>query len=101
MNWSNLWLESGSVLVVLAFTKPDKHVPWSLRNMWHNALVLLRQMNFIESHICKEGNQVVDDLANHGLSLNCIMFWQELPLFYKVSFDKNKFGLANYMVTFV
>jgi hypothetical protein len=58
-------------------------------------------MDFIVSHICREGNQVADDLANHGSSLGSIMFWQNLPLFAKNSFDKNKFGFANFRVVFV
>jgi hypothetical protein len=49
------------------------------------------------SHIFREGNQVVDSLANHGLALNSIMYWQELPLFIKDSFDNNKLGLTNYI----
>jgi ribonuclease HI len=101
MNWNKLWLETDSNLVVLAFTKPDIHVPWFLRNRWHNALILTRQMDFLVSHICREGNQVADVLANYGSSLSSIMFWQDLPLFIKNSFDKNKFGFANFRVVFV
>jgi ribonuclease HI len=101
MNWKNLWIETDSVLVVLAFKNPNLHVAWSLRNRWHNAHVLLRQMNFIVSHIFREGNQVADCLANYGLSLSSIMFWHEMPLFIKNTFEKNKLGLANYRTSFV
>jgi ribonuclease HI len=101
MNWKNLWIEIDSVLVVLAFKNPDIHVAWSLRNRWHNALVLLRQKKIIVSHIFREGNQVVDCLANHGLSLNSIMVCHEMPLFIKDSFEKNKLGLAHYKTSFV
>ncbi|KAK2364505.1 hypothetical protein QL285_089371 [Trifolium repens] len=101
MNWKNLWIEIDSVLVVLAFKNPDIHVAWSLRNRWHNAQVLLRQKKIIVSHIFREGNQVVDCLANHGLSLNSIMVCHEMPLFIKDSFEKNKLGLAHYKTSFV
>jgi ribonuclease HI len=101
MNWKNLWIETDSVLVVLAFKNPNLHVAWSLRNRWNNALVLLRQMNLIVSHIFREGNQVADCLANYGLSLSSIKFWQVMPLFIKDTFDKNKLGLANYRTSFV
>jgi ribonuclease HI len=100
MNWRNLWLETNSALVLLAFTKPNFHVAWFLRNRWQNALIMIRQMNFIVSHIFREGNQVVDTLANHGLVLNSIMFWNVMPLFIKDSFDKNKHGFANYRIFF-
>jgi ribonuclease HI len=100
MNWRNLWLETDSALVLLAFTNPDFHVSWSLRNRWLNALILIRQMNFIVSHVFREGNQVADSLANHCLALNSIMFWNVLPLFIKDSFDKNMYGFANYRILF-
>jgi hypothetical protein len=58
-------------------------------------------MNFIVSHIFREGNQVADCLANYGLSLSYIMFWHEMPLFIKNTFEKNKLGLANYRTSFV
>jgi isoprenylcysteine carboxyl methyltransferase (ICMT) family protein YpbQ len=92
MNWKNLWIETDSVLVVLAFKNMNLHVAWSLRNIWHNAIVLLRQMNFIVSHIFREENQVADCSANYGLSLSSIMFWHEMSLFIKDTFDKNKLG---------
>jgi ribonuclease HI len=100
MNWRNLWLETDSALVLLAFTNPNFHVPWSLRNRWQNALILTRQMNFIVTHIFREGNQVADTLANHGLNLNSIMFWNVLPLFIKDSYDKNMYGFTNYRILF-
>jgi hypothetical protein len=58
-------------------------------------------MNLIVSHIFREGNQVADCLANYGLSLSSIKFWQVMPLFIKDTFDKNKLGLANYRTSFV
>jgi ribonuclease HI len=99
MNWNNLWLETDSSLAVLAFKNPDFLVTWSLRNRWHNALIILRQMNFVVSHICREGNQVADSLANYGSTLNSVLFWHNLPLFVKDSFERNKLGFANYRVT--
>jgi len=50
------------------FSEPD-HVPWQLINRWNNMQVLLRDMHFIVTHIYREGNEVVDCLANHGLFL--------------------------------
>jgi ribonuclease HI len=67
--WNNIWLETHSTLVVAAFKNPSKSVPWPLRNHWKNVLVMIRSLNFIVSHLCREGNQVADLFANHGLTL--------------------------------
>ncbi|GAU50480.1 hypothetical protein TSUD_409650 [Trifolium subterraneum] len=54
-NWNNLWLETDSTLVVLAF-KSSLLVPWDLSNRWRSCLLLTQSMNFIVSHIFREGN---------------------------------------------
>ncbi|PNX68777.1 ribonuclease H, partial [Trifolium pratense] len=38
---------SDSASVVLAVSNPNKHVTWSLRNRWQNAMELLKQINGI------------------------------------------------------
>ena len=86
--------------MVQAFSNPNFLVTWSLRNRWNNALFLLRHMNFVVSHIFREGNHVADGLANYGLNLSSIMYWHSIPLFIKDSFDKNKLGFANYRIFF-
>lgn len=64
----NVWLESDSQLVILAF-KSNFVVPWSLRNKWENCLQLTHRMGFRAIHIYREGNVCADILANFGLSL--------------------------------
>jgi ribonuclease HI len=49
-NWNNIWLESDSTLVVMAF-KSSVLIPWALSNRWHNCLLLTHSMNFIVSHV--------------------------------------------------
>jgi hypothetical protein len=63
---------------------------------WQNVQVLLRQMNCIVTHTYREGNEVADLLANHGLSLNAFCFWQETPLLVRNCCVKNKLGLPNF-----
>lgn len=41
-------------------------------------------MNYIVSHIFKEENQVADIIANKGLTMSSIRFWQDDPLFIKL-----------------
>ncbi|GAU22346.1 hypothetical protein TSUD_106740 [Trifolium subterraneum] len=65
-NWHNLWLETDSTLVVLAFKNSNTKVAWNLRNRWHNAMLLFKQLNGMVSHIYREGNQVADSIANYG-----------------------------------
>jgi ribonuclease HI len=94
--WTNLWLESDSSSVVAAFHNPTKPVAWCLRNRWKNALYMTTQMNFMVSHIYREGNQVADLLANHGLSILSIVYWNNLPLFVRDSFTFNKNGSTSF-----
>ncbi|GAU50508.1 hypothetical protein TSUD_234280 [Trifolium subterraneum] len=95
MNWHNIWLETYSNLVVLAFTNSNTAVSWCIRNRWHNAMVLYNQMNGMVSHIYREGNQVADSLANHGCTLDTFSFWQEAPEFIKDNLVKNKLGIPS------
>ncbi|PNY15736.1 ribonuclease H [Trifolium pratense] len=47
-NWRNLWLETDSILVVMAFKSPQL-VPWFLSNRWNNCILSTLSMNFIVS----------------------------------------------------
>jgi ribonuclease HI len=75
LNWKKLWLETDSSMVVAAFTNPSVPVTWNLRNMWNNVLNLLTNMNCIVTHIHREGNQVADILARHGLVIPSLSHW--------------------------
>ncbi|GAU36890.1 hypothetical protein TSUD_220590 [Trifolium subterraneum] len=90
-NWSNLWLETDSNLVVMAFKSPVL-VPWTLSNRWHNCICLTKSMNFMVSHVFREGNFCADSLANVGRTLNSLTFWYEIPPFLKGYFEVNRIG---------
>jgi len=77
-HWNNLWLESDSALVINAI-KNNALVPWSLRNRWDNCIQTTRSMNFLATHVYREGNTCADALANAGLSLNHLMIWMQVP----------------------
>jgi hypothetical protein len=83
--------------VVSTFNRSDRQVAWSLRNRWNNVILKARQMNVIITHIYREGNQVADSLANHGLSLTSIVFWDDVLLFVSDSFINNKQGIPSLM----
>jgi hypothetical protein len=97
-NWSNLWLELDSALVVLAFKK-NTLIPWALRNRWFNVQLLMRNMNVIVTHIYREGNECADYLANIGLGLVHFTFWTVLPSALRCSFVKNKLGMPSFRFT--
>jgi ribonuclease HI len=97
-HWNNLWIESDSLSVVSAFNHPEKQVAWSLSNRWRNSIYMVKQMNVIVTHIFREGNQVADRLANHGLSITSIVFWSELPLFVQDCFVVNKQGTPTFRI---
>jgi ribonuclease HI len=93
--WNNLWLETDSKLVVLAF-KNSSIVPWQLSNMWSNCLVLTSHMNFVVSHIFREGNQSADALANLGL-LSLEPLWNvDLPRQVREFFVRELVGFPNF-----
>jgi len=96
----NLWLETDSQLVILAF-KSSSVVPWILRNRWHNCLFRLRYMRFIVSHIYREGNACADSLANLGLSLNTnVVFWSDdIHDFIRGEYTRNRLGMPNFRFT--
>lgn len=96
--WNHLWIESDSSTVVSAFNRPECQIVWSLRTRWKNALFMASQMNVIVTHIYREGNQVADLLANHGLSLPSIVYWDDIPLFAKDCYDRNKQGTPSFRI---
>jgi ribonuclease HI len=77
-NWNQLWLETDSMLLRLAF-KNSLMIPWSLRNRWVNCMEVTKSMNFMVSHIYREGNGCADALANIGLDLTGFVWWQDAP----------------------
>jgi len=93
--WHNVWIETDSSLVVQA-SKSSNQVPWRLRNHWNNVKTIIQSFNCIVSHVFREGNQVADSLANHGLSLNDFSVWNEAPLFISSSFFRDKEGRSNF-----
>ena len=54
--WSNLWVETISIYVVLLFKKQSHRVPWEIRNRWIRALKYVTKLNAIVSHVFREGN---------------------------------------------
>jgi len=98
--FSNVWLESDSKLVVMAF-KSKLVVPWELRNRWENCLHLTYNMRFCVSHIYREGNTWADRLANFGLSLSSFdIFWFDvIPKFVRGEYIRNRLGMSNFRFT--
>jgi hypothetical protein len=53
---------------------------------------MAKYMNCIVTHIFREGNQVVDLLANHGLSIVSLASWFVDPLLIMDCMNQNKLG---------
>jgi hypothetical protein len=88
-------LETHSKLVVLAF-KNSSIIPWQLSNRWSNCLVLISHMNFVVSHIFREGNQSADAIANIGL-LSLEPLWNVvLPSQVREIFVRELLGFPNF-----
>jgi len=72
------WLECDSSLVINTINKKSL-VPWRLRNRWENCMRITSSMNFLATHVFREGNSYVDTLANLGLFLHHHMVWLTAP----------------------
>jgi len=53
-------------------------------------------MNFMATHVYREGNTCADALANAGLYLNHLTVCLHAPECIKEFFGKNKLGMPNY-----
>lgn len=93
--WTNLWLECDSLLLVQAFSNIHL-VPWKLKTKWKNCLHHLRNFRFRYSHIYREGNSCADRLANAGLFVDGIVWWDRLPRCAYDGFSRDRVGLPNY-----
>lgn len=93
--WNYLWLELDSAMVVHAL-KHNSQVPCKLRNRWRNCTQIIKNMNFIVSHVYREGNQCADGLANIGLTLDNYTTWNAIPSSLLSAFVLNKLGWPNF-----
>jgi len=94
-NWSNLWIETDSMLASLAFKSPHI-VPWQLKNRWENCLMMIGNMHFMITHIFREGNQCADKLANLGLNVVNFTWWNFAPAEILGDLSRNRLGLPFY-----
>ena len=86
--WTHIWLETDSSLVVNYFRNP-LIVPWRLQTIWNNSIFLARQMHIRVTHIYREGNTVVDGLANYGACHDGSRWWDELPVFIAAQYGRD------------
>ncbi|MCH80775.1 ribonuclease H protein [Trifolium medium] len=94
-HWNFLWIESDSKLATLAFKSP-LIVPWHIKNRWLNCLSKVGSLQFIISHIFREGNYCTNKLANLGLSLSELTWWPTAPNCIWEDLAKNRQGLPYY-----
>lgn len=94
-HWTNLWLETDSELVVRAF-KNNAIIPWHLCNRWLNCMQVISRMNFLVSHIFREGNECADSLASLGANVDSPTVWYEPPLCIRSYLGRNRLGLPNF-----
>ena len=91
--WLNLWVETDSMLVTLAY-KSSAIVPWRFRNRWNDCIVLLRDMNFVISRIYRDSNGVVDRLVAIGLSSSRFVWFNAILNFGLVLYNQNRLGMS-------
>jgi hypothetical protein len=76
--WWNLWLETDSMMATLAYKSPSL-IPWQLRIRWSNCMVLLKDMNFIMSHVYREGTSLADKLASMAFDSIGFTWFNSIP----------------------
>jgi len=72
----------------------DSLIPCSLRNIWKNCKYLLYHMNFVVSHIYREGNRCADN--SKGLDSQGVTICLELPDFLKNLCTHDRLGVPNF-----
>jgi len=97
--WRNIWIESDSALAVMAFNKISM-IPCNLRNRWINCRVLLTDMNFVATHIYREGNKFADKLAAKGLEIQGVTIWMDMPDCINCMLVHDRLGMPNFRVSF-
>lgn len=56
---------------------------------------------YLGHHIYREGNDVADTLANYGISLQTLTFWDDMPSFIRANLIKNQLGMPSFrFITF-
>jgi ribonuclease HI len=90
--WHSLWIECDSKLATMAFNYYHM-VPCHIRNRWDNCLDKTLSMNFLITHVYREGNHCAIKLANLGLSLQNFVWWNELPRVIRKDFARDRLGL--------
>ncbi|CAJ2636465.1 unnamed protein product [Trifolium pratense] len=93
--WNNLWIESDSQLVNLAF-KSAHIVPWKLRNRWFNCLTLTKTMHFRATHIYREGNCCADRMVALGINVNGFYWWDNVSPSVQGDYISNLMGLPSF-----
>jgi hypothetical protein len=68
-------------------------VPCHIRNRWDNCLDKTLSMNFLITHVYREGNHCAIKLANLGLSLQNFVWWNELPQVIRKDYARDRLGL--------
>jgi ribonuclease HI len=97
-NWLNLWLETDSMLLVMAFNAAQM-IPCKLRNGWAGCMDIAKGMNLLVSHIYREGNSCADSLASLGLDCNEFVWWNHPPSAISSEVIRNMLGLPNFRFT--
>ncbi|CAL0303089.1 unnamed protein product [Lupinus luteus] len=94
-DWKNIWLECDSTIVVDIF-KGSTQPPWKLRSKWNLCKNTLSCMSWVVTHVYREDNTCADKLANFGLSIHNIRWWNHAPHFIINDVTRNRANLPNY-----
>jgi len=60
----------------------------------------IANIDFLITHIYREGNVCADMLANIGLSLNSIVMYDTLPVEVRAAYIQNRLGIPSFRFSF-
>jgi hypothetical protein len=97
--WWNLWQETDSMMATLAYKSPSL-IPWQLRIRWSNCMVLLKDMNFIMSHVFREGNSLANKLASMAFDSTGFTWFSSIPIPVLEIYNHNRLDLLSFRLCF-
>lgn len=78
--WSKLVLESDSTYVISLFQDTNLVIPWKFKANWDWLQKKIKDIEFVASHVYREGNAVTDAISAYDTREEYI-WWEDIPDF--------------------
>ncbi|XP_055962061.1 uncharacterized protein LOC130015619 [Mercurialis annua] len=96
VGWNNIWIECDSLVIVNAIKGGNLAVPWKWKLAWQTCLFYLSKMNWVVTHIFREGNEAADILSKKAVHIGTSLWWSSSPDFLANVIAYNSLGQPNF-----